>query len=99
MSLRLWASIGIVILFFWAGCSGDRPTGPVTPEEPAAHEPWEDDEAENLAWLISGYTWAPRDLYERIQSDLLAIRQQWSDSLEYLCPYRDQDSLLFTSCT
>jgi hypothetical protein len=66
----------------WA-CSNDHGTSPDVEPEPEAHEPWEDDEAENLAWLISGYTWAPRDLYERIRSDLAAIREGWADSTFY----------------
>ncbi len=86
MSIRIVAVIGIALLIIVLACSGEKGIGPVTPEEPTAHEPWSDEEAENLAWLISGYTWAPRDLYERISADLDTIRERWGDSVVFTYP-------------
>jgi hypothetical protein len=45
------------------------------------HEPWEDEEAEVLALLMSGEICAPRDLYERVRQDLADIRGLWGDSI------------------
>ncbi|GAB4326120.1 MAG: hypothetical protein Kow0074_20330 [Candidatus Zixiibacteriota bacterium] len=83
MGIRVGAIIGLAMLLILVACSGDQGIGPVTPDEPTAHEPWPDEEAENLAWLISGYTWAPRDLYERIRADLDTIRERWGDSIVF----------------
>ncbi|MEW5874264.1 MAG: hypothetical protein AB1752_03675 [Candidatus Zixiibacteriota bacterium] len=59
-----------------------RAMGP--PPEPIntpIHEPWEDEEAENIALLLSGHLCAPRDLYEQVRSDLAAIRESWGDTM------------------
>ena len=76
--------LGLIITLFAAlsGCS-NRSTEPEDDgePEPLIHEPWEDEEAELLALLMSGELCAPRDLYERVHQDLALIRSEWGDSI------------------
>lgn len=64
-------------------CSDERSLSP-NPIESGIHEPWEDAEAENLAWLISGEVYASKSLYNRIRSDLMTIRKQFGDTIPQL---------------
>jgi len=73
-----------VLLLASLACTERRPLKPAPETEPLVHEPWEDAEAENLAWLISGEVCARRELYERIQTDLIYIRDTWGDSVPAL---------------
>lgn len=77
-------SLALALSLLTAGalsCVSRRPLEPVQVEVETPHGPWADEEAENLAWLISGKTWAPRDVYERVRADLSYIRDRWADSI------------------
>ena len=76
----------ILTVAFLLTCARERPLQPSPAPEPLVHEPWEDREAEDLAWLISGEVCARKEMYERIISDLEAIRVQWGDSLLFCGP-------------
>lgn len=72
----------LIALLGMSACTERRPLAPGGGDEgPMRHGPLPDEEAENLAWLISGKTWAPLDLYERIRTDLATIRAEWTDSV------------------
>ena len=71
----------VLLLLGTMACSKSRPLSPELPGESYIHEPWDDAEAENLAWLISGQPYAPQQTYDRIKSDLAFIRERWGDSL------------------
>lgn len=73
------ASIAMTI-----ACSEERALYPVVDSEPLVHDPWDDQEAEDIACMISGELTAPRALYERVQSDLVLIRERWGDSIPRL---------------
>lgn len=64
-------------------CSEQRPLSPSGTVSPV-HAPWENEEAENLAWLVSGEVYATKIIYDRIRSDLMAIRSRWGDTIPQL---------------
>lgn len=102
----MYAYVGRVLivcaLLTVLSCSERRPLYPVETQT-LAHEPWEDAEAENLAWLITGDVYAPRDVYERIRADLATIRDRWGDSLPALAIVKhtppSSPSVYFTSAS
>lgn len=77
---------GVTIAFLAAcvGCSG-RSTNPEDNKtEPTIHDPFENEEAELLALVMSGELCAPRDMYEHVHQDLAQIRSEWGETIPQL---------------
>ncbi len=83
MGTRLGRILVSCVVAWSLACTDERPLSPKHIESPI-HEPWEDAEAENLAWLISGEVYASKPPYDRIRRDLMAIRSQWGDTITQL---------------
>jgi len=92
----LLALVMVAFAIMLNSCSEERPLGPIPENEPVVHENWENEEAEEIAVLISGSVAAPRPLYERVQRELKAIRESWGDSIPQVvsivgrAPFRSQ---------
>ncbi len=97
----MYARIGLIslaaLLLTVCACTERRPLSPRPEPGPLVHEPWEDQEAEDIACLISGAVSAPHDVYQRVVEDLCRIRQAWGDSIpsvlsiEGLAPFVEAD--------
>lgn len=84
MRRRLYQSFSLIFVSLVLACSEERALAPVPPVDPLVHEPWEDEEAEIVAFLVSGKFTAPRELYERVRGDLATIRNVWGDTIPEL---------------
>lgn len=81
MFARLRYTISFLSALALFACSEQRPLYPVAAAEPLVHEPWEDQEAEDIACMVSGDVTAPLPLYKKVKSDLALIREVWGDSI------------------
>jgi len=74
----------IVLLAALVGCSG-RGTNPEdTGTDSSIHDPFDNEEAELLALIMSGELCAPKKLYDQVDGNLQTIRDRWGDSIPYL---------------
>lgn len=83
LKLRRLRLLILIVAISFPAC-GDHGTDPEPSTVASFHDPWPDEEAENLALIMSSEISAPQDLYERVKADLATIRERWGEEFPAL---------------